>query len=424
MKGDIEVTDQKHEVLAIIPARGGSKGIPRKNIKKLAGYPLIAYSIAIARQSSSVTRVVVSTDDEEIAGISRRFGAETPFLRPPELAQDDTLDLPVFQHALNWLKENEKYMPQAVVHLRPTTPTRERNSVDRAVKMLFDHPNADSVRSITSTDQNPYKMWKIQPDGLMEPLIPVEGMSESYNAPRQSLPSVYWHNGQIDVIRSETLLMKNSMSGNSILPILLDPMYSIDIDSLETWQYADWVIRSHKLDIVYPGRSPRQWPVRLSLVAFDFDGVLTDNRVWVDEGGHEMVAAFRSDSYGISRLTDQGIPSVVISTETNPVVKARCRKIGIECIQGVKDKAKVLADLLKKKDIAADETLFVGNDINDLGCFQLAGYSVAVADALPEALMGADLVLKHKGGHGAVRELCELILERYSKNDQLQGKIS
>ncbi len=164
--------------------------------------------------------------------------------------------------------------------------------------------------------------------------------------------------------------------------------------------------------------SPRPWPARVSLVVFDFDGVLTDNRVWVDEGGHEMVAAFRSDTFGIARLADQGIPSIVISTEINPVVQARCRKIGLECIQGVKDKATVLAELLKKKKIAASETLFVGNDINDLGCFQQVGFSVAVADALPEALRDADLVLNHKGGYGAVRELCELILKRLSKNTQ------
>jgi N-acylneuraminate cytidylyltransferase len=138
----------------------------------------------------------------------------------------------------------------------------------------------------------------------------------------------------------------------------------------------------------------------------------------VDEGGHEMVAAFRSDSFGIERLADLGIPSVVISTETNPVVQARCRKIGIECVQGVKDKAAALVELLKRKNIPADEAIFVGNDINDLGSFQQAGYSVAVADALPEALKEADLVLKHKGGHGAVREVCELILTRQSKNSQ------
>jgi YrbI family 3-deoxy-D-manno-octulosonate 8-phosphate phosphatase len=408
------MTHHKREVLAIIPARGGSKGIPRKNIRLLAGYPLIAYSIEIARQSVSVTRIIVSTDDEEIASIAKALGAEVPFLRPPELAQDDTRDLPVFQHALRWLMDNESYQPDAVVQLRPTTPIRERDSIDRAVKILFDNPSVDSVRAVVIPDKNPFKMWKIKLDGLIEPLLPVTEIKESYNAPRQALPDAYWHSGQIDVIRPETLLDKNSMSGEKILPIILDPMYSIDIDNLDTWQYAEWVVHSHKLDLAYPGNKPRPWPGKVSLVVFDFDGVITDNRVWVDETGHEMVAAYRSDTFGISRLAERGIPAIVISTETNPVVEARCRKMHLEFIQGVKDKAPVLADILNRRNIAPGEIIFAGNDINDLGCFDLAGFSVATADALPDALNKADLVLKHKGGHGAVRELCELILERAS----------
>src|SRR5512140_2219238 len=127
------------EVLAIIPARGGSKGIPRNNIRELAGYPLIAYSIAAAKQSKSVTRVIVSTDDAEIAGVAREWGAETPFLRPAEYAQDNSTDLPLFQHALQWLEEHEKYHPEVVVQLRPTSPLRPHDLVDRAVSKLLAH---------------------------------------------------------------------------------------------------------------------------------------------------------------------------------------------------------------------------------------------------------------------------------------------
>lgn len=409
---------QKREVLAIIPARGGSKGIPRKNIRQLAGYPLIAYSIEIAKQSALVTRIVVSTDDKEIASVAKEYGAEVPFLRPSELAQDDTRDLPVFQHALRWLKENEGYQPDVVVQLRPTAPIRERDSIDRAVRLIFDNPSVDSVRAVVIPDKNPFKMWTLRADGLMDPLIQLKAIPEAYNAPRQSLPEAYWHSGQIDVIRPETLLEKNSMSGEKIMPIILDPLYSIDIDTLDTWQYAEWVICSHKLDLAYPGKSPRPWPEKIRLAVFDFDGVFTDNRVWVDEEGHEMVAAYRSDSYGISRLAAQGVPTLVISSELNPVVEARCKKLGVEYVYGVQDKEPVLAGILGQKRIMPGEVIFTGNDINDLGCFQLAGFAVAVADALPAALRNADLVLKHKGGHGAVRELCELILDMYFKKVQ------
>jgi N-acylneuraminate cytidylyltransferase len=144
---------KKPEILVIIPARGGSKGIPRKNIRMFSGYPLIAWSIAAAKKSQSVTRVIVSTDDPEIAAVAREWGAETPFLRPTEFAQDKTTDLPVFEHALKWLKENEKYQPDIVIQLRPTSPIRPLHCVDDAVKILLDHPQADSVRGIVPSGQ-------------------------------------------------------------------------------------------------------------------------------------------------------------------------------------------------------------------------------------------------------------------------------
>ena len=132
----------KPEILALIPARGGSKGIPRKNIRAFAGQPLIAYSIAAGLQAKTVTRVIVTTDDEEIAEVARSCGAETPFLRPAELAQDRTTDLPVFQHALRWLAEHEDYHPQVVVHLRPTTPIRPPDLVDRSVGLVAGAPRS------------------------------------------------------------------------------------------------------------------------------------------------------------------------------------------------------------------------------------------------------------------------------------------
>lgn len=148
------------EVLAIIPARGGSKSIPRKNIRPFAGHPLIAYSIAAGLAAETVNRVVVSTDDEQIAAISRRYGAETPFMRPEEFSQDDTPDLPVFQHALRWLRENEGYRPEMIVQLRPTSPLRRVRHIDQAVHRLLDRPEANAVRTVCVPFQNPFKMWQ------------------------------------------------------------------------------------------------------------------------------------------------------------------------------------------------------------------------------------------------------------------------
>jgi len=154
----------KPEVLALIPARGGSKGIPRKNIRDFAGAPLIAYSIAAGLQARHVTRVIVSTDDEEIAAVARQWGAETPFLRPAEFAQDDTTDLPVFQQALAWLAEHENYHPDFVVQLRPTSPVRPVGLIDEAIDLMLTNPQADCVRGVVPSGQNPFKMWQIEPD--------------------------------------------------------------------------------------------------------------------------------------------------------------------------------------------------------------------------------------------------------------------
>lgn len=405
----------KPEILTIIPARGGSKGIPRKNIRNFAGSPLIAWSIAAARQSEFVTRIVVSTDDEEIAAVARSFGAETPFLRPAEFAQDQTTDLPVFEHALQWLAEHENYHPEVVVQLRPTSPIRPRDCVDGAIKILLAHPDADCVRGVVPAGQNPHKMWRL-PGGENAPmknLLDVEGIVEPYNSPRQILPPIYWQTGHIDAIRTQTIF-NGSMSGGKIYPLVIDPRYSVDLDNLYEWAKYEWLTTFGGLDFISPDNRHRAMPVRIDLLALDFDGVVTDNRVWVDEKGREMVAAYRSDSLIINKLKQAGVQVVILSSEVNPVVAARAKKMGVEAVHGVNihEKGDVLKELLAERKIDPAHVVYIGNDINDLPCFDLVGWSVAVADALPEVVRAADYVLSKPGGHGAVRELCDLILSK------------
>jgi YrbI family 3-deoxy-D-manno-octulosonate 8-phosphate phosphatase len=406
----------KPEVLAIIPARGGSKGIPGKNIRCFAGYPLIAYSIAAAQQSEYVTRVIVSTDDEKIAEVAKQFGAEIPFMRPDELAEDSTLDFPVFEHALKWLRGHEGYEPDIVIQLRPTSPIRPPSCVDDAIKVLLQHPQADSVRGIVPAGQNPHKMWRIDSTtGQMNNLLDVPGVAEPYNAPRQILPSVFWQTGHIDAIRAETILEKKSMSGDVIMPLVLDPRYTVDIDNLYDWERYEHLFYEGGLEMVEPGPQKRPFPKTVKLLVLDFDGVLTDNRVWVDGDGHEFVAANRSDSMGIRVLMKEGVDVFVLSTEVNTVVAARCKKMNVPVMHGVEAKAEVLSKMLDEKNIHPDEVIYVGNDINDLPCFPVVGFAVAVPDAMPEVLQAADYVLHQTGGHGAVREICDLILRRKSK---------
>ncbi|MCK4726272.1 MAG: acylneuraminate cytidylyltransferase family protein, partial [Anaerolineales bacterium] len=215
----------------------------RKNIKNFAGYPLIAFSIMAGLAAESVSRVIVSTDDDEIAEIAIEFGAEVPFLRPEELSRDDTPDLPVFQHTLEWLQTNEDYQPQMVVQLRPTSPFRRREHINQAVWRLLTRPEADSIRTVCIPFQNPYKMWRVSADGFMQPLI-TTNITEPYNLPRQALPEVFWQTGYVDAAWKETILEKGSMTGEFILPLVIGAEEWIDIDSPDDWSRAERLFES------------------------------------------------------------------------------------------------------------------------------------------------------------------------------------
>lgn len=228
----------KAEILALIPARGGSKGIPRKNLLPIAGKPLIAYSILQALASRHITRVIVSTDDDEIAGAAREWGAEVPFLRPREFAGDLSPDLDVFRHALEWLEAREGYRPELVVHLRPPGPLRDVALIDRAIETLAGDPQADALRSVSRAWQTPYKMWEIDAAGYLQPLLRLPGVADCQSLPRQQLPQVYWQNGYVDVLRPRAVLQHNSMWGSRAIPFsvdepLLELDYPEDIPALE-----------------------------------------------------------------------------------------------------------------------------------------------------------------------------------------------
>lgn len=245
-------------VIALIPARSGSKGIPHKNIREMAGKPLLAYSIEQARSARLVERTIVSTDDPAYAEISRRHGAETPFLRPGGIAQDASTDLEVFTHALTWLSENEGHVPEICVHLRPTHPVRPPGGIDAAVRLLLDRPDLDSVRSVAPAAETPYKMWRRGSDGLLTPVAPPP-LPEAASLPRQLLPAVYLQNASIDAVRSRVILEKRSMTGDRIYGQVMDE--SFDIDTSVQWEAA-----ARRL-----AAGGTAGPLRL---CFDIDGVI------------------------------------------------------------------------------------------------------------------------------------------------------
>jgi CMP-N,N'-diacetyllegionaminic acid synthase len=219
-----------NKVLAIIPARSGSKGIIDKNIVKIKNKPLIEYTIEQCLKSKLINRVIVSTDGNKIAEVSKKSGAEVPFKRPKEISGDLDTDFSCIEHCINWLKDNENYVPDIIVHLRCTTPIRDINEIDNAINYFKKKPNADSLRAIAPTCFNPYKMWTLDKKGWISPILKHEKFKEPYNQARQNLPKTFQQDGFIDIMRPSTIWNYKSITGNKILGYEIKER-SIDIDT-------------------------------------------------------------------------------------------------------------------------------------------------------------------------------------------------
>jgi CMP-N-acetylneuraminic acid synthetase len=219
-------------VLAVVPARGGSKGIPRKNLQLLGGRPLVAHAVAAGCSAMPlVSRVVCSTDDPEIAAVAVAAGAEVPFLRPCELAQDSSEDWPVFVHLLDWLAAHQSWVPDLIVNLRPTSPLRTSRHVEAAIRLLLES-GADSVKAVCLARQHPHKMWLRGPDSEIEPFLKTPfRLSRGPDVPRAQLEDVYWQNGVVDVTRREVVREQGVMIGRRVAGLVTLPEESIDIDT-------------------------------------------------------------------------------------------------------------------------------------------------------------------------------------------------
>jgi len=222
-------------IYTVIPARSGSKSIPKKNIRPLRGKPLLQYSVEYSLQCPLVLRTVVSTDSEEFAQVARNCGADVPFLRPAEFARDDTQDYPVIRHALDALESIYKEQIDLVVLLRPTSPFRPPKLIERAVELLQKHPGATSVRAVTRSTEHPYRQWVIE-----EPFMVgfARDVHEPYNIPRQKLPKVLFQTGDLEMVTRPTLL-SGSVSGDHVLPLYIAPEEMLDLDTFSDWEEAE-----------------------------------------------------------------------------------------------------------------------------------------------------------------------------------------
>lgn len=224
-------------IYGIIPARGGSKGVPGKNIRLLGGYPLIAYSIAVSRLVKGISRTIVSTDSPEIAVIAKKYGAEVPFLRPAELAGDKSQDIEFVLHAINWFQQYEQKIPDYLVHLRPTTPLRDPLIIDRAITEIMNNSDATSLRSGHPAAESPFKWFLRDSDGYFKGILP-EYSNDQINAPRQFFPTVYIPDGYVDVLKISFIIESHSLLGNKMIGFV-SPVCS-EVDTIEDFEFLEF----------------------------------------------------------------------------------------------------------------------------------------------------------------------------------------
>jgi YrbI family 3-deoxy-D-manno-octulosonate 8-phosphate phosphatase len=390
------------ECLAIIPARGGSKGIPRKNVLPVAGKPLIAYNIEQARRSRYIHRVVVSTDDDEIAEVARRYGAEI-VRRPAEISGDSASSESALLHVLQVLQQEEGYQPDLLVFLQCTSPLTLAEDMDGTIQALLSQ-RADSALAVIPFH---YFLWRQEVDGAV-------GINHDKRVRplRQEREPQYLETGAVYVMKAPDFLKARHRFFGKTALYVMPAERRLEIDEPADLQIAELRLRSQGGAV----RS-KSFPDPIQAVVFDFDGVFTDNRVLVLQDGSEAVLCDRGDGWGLGQMKKSGIPLLILSTEKNPVVQARADKLGIPCQHGIQDKGQALSQWLLERGLEAEQIVYVGNDVNDLPCLEMVGFRVVVADAHPSVLAVADLVLEHPGGRGAIRELCELLLANQTQKN-------
>jgi YrbI family 3-deoxy-D-manno-octulosonate 8-phosphate phosphatase len=380
---------------AVIPARGGSKGIPRKNLQTVGGVPLVARTVAAAIGASSIDLVFVTTDDEEIAGVARAAGAEV-VLRPPDLAGDTASSESALLHALTEIVELGAESPTTIVMLQCTSPFTTAADVDGTARLVIDG-TADSA--FTAAASHGF-LWRTGADGAA-----AVNHDAAHRPRRQDREPEFVETGAVYAMDTAGFLAHRHRFFGRIELFEVAPEHALEIDLPHD------LVLANALAALLRTTSEAQLPTPVTGLALDFDGVLTDNRVMTFPDATEAVVSDRGDGLGIEMLRATGLPMVVLSKERNPVVAARCAKLGLPFQQGIDDKVGAFRSWMTELALDPAGVVFVGNDVNDVECLEIAGYAVVVADAHHDARRTADLVLSRAGGRGAVRELADLILQ-------------
>ena len=383
-----------NKVIAIIPARGGSKGIPRKNIRPIANKPLIAFTIEAALQSEYISDVYVSSDDDEILDTASKFGALI-IRRPYELADDQASSETTLIHALQYIGQQGNELPAAFAFLQCTSPLSTTEDISGTIQKLFE-TGADCAFAAARFHGFIWAETDQAAKGVNH--------SELFRQRRQDRQPEFIEAGSVYVMRTmEFLKQKNRFFGKIALHEI--PIENVlEIDEPADFEKASALISARINQLKTP-----VLPGTIEAIIFDFDGVFTNNKVIVYADGTEAVVCYRGDGMGIELLREKGLFICVISKEKNPVLLARCSKLKLPCYHSVDNKWELLEKIISEKSIMPQTVIYVGKDINDIKYIRNVGFVFAVADAHPSVLASADIILTKKGGEGAIRELSDLI---------------
>lgn len=381
-------------VCAVIPARGGSKGVPRKNLRVIGGQPLVARSVQTLLATPSVGSVFVSTDDPEIAAVASRAGARV-IERPAGLAGDEASSESAVEHALTHLASHG-VVPEVTVFVQATSPFIRASDIDRAVNLVR-AGECDVAFSVVRSDVH---LWRHGFDGP-------EGVNHhpAVRQRRQDREPQHAETGGFYVMRTSGFRHHQHRFFGRLSLVEVDPSEALEIDTEHDLMLAE-LIHSRRESVL--AVRPSGIPARA--VVTDFDGVHTADRVLVDQDGVESVEVNRSDGMGVAQLRRAGVPFLILSSETNPVVRARAAKLGVDAVTGCDDKLRALTAWAAEQSVALDDIAYLGNDVNDVTCLHAVGWPVVVADAHQDARRASHIVLRRRGGDGAVRELADRVL--------------
>jgi len=377
------------KVVALIPARGGSKQVPRKNVLPVGGVPLVARAIATARASKKIDLVAVSTDDAEIAAVARAHGALV-IDRPSELAGDAVSSESALLHALGELDE-KGLMPEVVVFMQATSPFIDGEELDDAVGRVL----AGGEDVVFSAFETYAFLWEPTDQGAVG-----VNHDRSVRPRRQDRAPHFQETGAFYVMNASGFRQAGHRFFGRVGIAVTQERSAIEIDTIEQMEVAS--VLASILDV--------PTAIDVDAVVTDFDGVHTNDTALVSADGTEHVTVSRSDGMGVRMLREAGIPVLILSTEENAVVSARAKKLNVEVLHGVEDKAAALIAWSEAKGIPLERIAYLGNDVNDVSCLRLVGWPIVVPGAHRLARATARITLGHRGGDGAVRELAERVL--------------